>query len=228
MKHGKKPVLFSYTFLLSWVEELTPKETEDSIMALSRAMLKSMGLTEEQVSAIVEANSESLEGLKAERDKYKADAEKLPEVQKELKEAQDAAKKSGDAAKIQKDFDDYKAEVQARETKSKKESALRKVAKDAGLTDAGIAKAVKYQDFTKIELDDNGEIKDAKDLMKSLKEEWPEHLIKDGAHGANTPTPPGGNGGGDSGNSRAAQLYKEHYATLYGQQNDTQKGDNNK
>lgn len=197
-------------------------------MALKREFLAALGIEESKIQPIIDAHIETVDALKKERDTYKAEADKLPGVQAELEKAQAAAKDSGDAAKIQKDFDDYKAEVQARETKAKKESALRKVAKDAGLTDAGIAKAVKYQDFTKIELDDKGEIKDAKDLMKSLKEEWPEHLNKEGAHGADTPTPPGGNGGGDSGNSRAAQLYKEHYATLYGQQNDTQKGENNK
>ena len=210
-------MLFSYIFLLSWVEEQTPKGKDDSVMALTRAFLKSMSLTDEQISAIVEANSESLEGIKAERDKYKAEAEKLPALQKELKDAQEAAKKSGDAAKIQKEFDDYKAEVLAKETKSRKEAALRKVAKDAGLTDAGIAKAVKYSDYASIELDDNGEIKDAKGMIKSLKEEWPEHLEKTETHGADTPTPPGGNGGGGGkGNPRAAEVYKEYHAALYG------------
>ena len=199
-------------------------------MSLTRNFLKSMGLTDEQVSGIIEAHTDTVDALKAERDQYKAEAEKLPEVQKELKTAQEAAKKSGDAAKIQKDFDDYKAEVQAKETRAKKEAALRKVAKDAGLTDAGIAKAVKYSDYTAIELDDKDEIKDAKDLIKSLREEWPEHLVKENTKGADTPTPPGGNGGnGSKGNPRAAEVYKEYHAALYGQpqqQNNNQTGNN--
>ena len=207
-------------------------------MALTRNLLDALGIEKEKQQTIIDAHAETVEALKAERDKYKADAEKLPEVQKELKTAQDAAKKSGDAAKIQKDFDDYKASVEAEKTKAAKETALRKVAKDAGLTDAGIAKAVKYQDFTKIELDEKGEVKDAKELIKSLKEEWPEHIAKENSQGADVSNPPGGNGGGNGskGNPRAAEVYKQYHAALYGGQpqqnnqagNNGQEGANNK
>lgn len=197
-------------------------------MALTRKLLDALGIEASKIEQIIEAHTETVEALKAERDSYKADAAKLPEVQEELKTAKEAAKKSGDAEKIQKDFDAYKAQVEAEKSKAAKETALRRIAKDAGLTEAGIAKAVKYQDFTKIVLDDKGEVVDAKDLIKSLKEEWPEHLAKEDTHGADTKTPPGGNGGGDNGGaSRAAQLYKAHYAAMYGQQNNNEKGDNN-
>lgn len=196
-------------------------------MALTRKLLTALGIEPDKQEQIIEAHTETVDALKAERDRYKADAEKLPGVQEELTKAQAAAKDSGDAAKIQKEFDDYKAQVEAEKTKAAKETALRKVAKDAGLTEAGIAKALKYSDFAKIELDEKGEIKGAKDVIKSLKEEWPEHIIKDGAQGAGTETPPGNNGG-SSGNSRAAQLYNQHYSMMYGQQpnNNGTKGDN--
>ena len=46
-------------------------------MALTRAFLKGMGLTEEQVSAIIEAHTDSTEALKAQRDQYKRDADQL-------------------------------------------------------------------------------------------------------------------------------------------------------
>jgi len=211
-------------------EEQPPKNWRIEIMALTRAMLKGMNLTEEQVSAIIDAHTETVDGLKEQLKQFKTDAEKLPEVQRELEKAQKDLEKSGDAAKIQKDFDDYKAEVQAKETRVKKEAALRKVAKDAGLTDAGIAKAVKYSDYTAIELDDKDEIKEPKNLIKSLREEWPEHLVKENTKGADTPTPPGGNGGnGSKGNPRAAEVYKEYHAALYGQpqqQNNNQTGNN--
>ena len=52
-------------------------------MALTRNMLKGMGLTDEQVSAIIDAHTDTTDALKAQRDQYKADAEKLPAVQKE-------------------------------------------------------------------------------------------------------------------------------------------------
>lgn len=163
-------------------------------MALTRSYLKGMGLTDEQVSGIIEAHTDTVDGLKKEIERYKADAEKLPGVQAELEKAKEAAKNSGDAAKIQKAFDDYKAEVEAKESAAAKKAAYEKVAKDAGLTEAGIAKAVKYADWDSVELDEKGNIKDSKALIKSLKEEWPEHISKTSEKGAETPTPPGGSG----------------------------------
>ena len=53
-------------------------------MALTRKLLKGMGLTDEQVDTIIEAHTDTVDGLKADIGKYKADAEKLPGIQKEL------------------------------------------------------------------------------------------------------------------------------------------------
>ena len=65
-------------------EELGPKERKIGNMALTRTLLKGLGLTEEQVGTIIEAHSETVNGLKEELGTYKAAAEKLPGVQKEL------------------------------------------------------------------------------------------------------------------------------------------------
>ena len=57
-------------------------------MALTRKMLSGMGLTAEQVDAIIDEHTNVTQGLIADRDKYKADAEKLPGVQKQLDDLQ--------------------------------------------------------------------------------------------------------------------------------------------
>ena len=59
-------------------------------MALTRKLLKGMGLTEEQVDTIIEAHTETTDGLKKDIEKYKGDAEKLPGVQKELNDLKTA------------------------------------------------------------------------------------------------------------------------------------------
>lgn len=61
-------------------------------MALTRKLLKGMGLTDEQVDTIIEAHTDTVDGLKADVSKYKADAEKLPGIQKQL----DDLKAAGD------------------------------------------------------------------------------------------------------------------------------------
>ena len=53
-------------------------------MSLTRGMLKGMGLTDEQVSAIIDAHTETVDGLKDSLKAAKADADKLKVVQKEL------------------------------------------------------------------------------------------------------------------------------------------------
>lgn len=185
-------------------------------MALTREFLTALGIEKEKHQAIIDAHTETTDALKAERDRYKADAEKLPKVQEDLKKAQAAAKDSGEYDKLKKEFDDYKADVASKEALAAKKAAFQKVAKDAGLTEAGIAKAAKYQDYSKIELDDKGEIKDAKDLMKTIKEEWPEHVAKKETKGAETPNPPeGGNGG--SGYSDIRAMTAKWHAAKYGE-----------
>lgn len=146
--------------------------------------------TDEIENQIMALHLGVVDSLKDDISKYKTDAEKLPGVQAELEKLKDSAKDGGDAAKIQQAFDDFKAEVAAKEAKAAKEAVLRELAKDAGLSEAGVAKAVKYADWDKIELDKDGKAKDAKDLIKSLKEEWPEYIQTDGAKGADTPNPP--------------------------------------
>ena len=53
-------------------------------MALTRKLLKGMGLTDEQVDTIIEAHTDTVDGLKADVSKYKSDAEKLAGVEKAL------------------------------------------------------------------------------------------------------------------------------------------------
>lgn len=169
------------------------KKGKDSVMALTRKLLSALGIEADKIEQIIEAHTETVDGLKQQIAQYKSDAEKLPDVQRQLAEAKDAAKDSGDYDKLKKEFDDYKAEVAGRETLAAKKAALTKLAKDAGLTEAGIAKAVKYAEWDKIELDDKGEAKDAAALLKGLKEEWPEYIGSSETKGAETAKPPAKN-----------------------------------
>ena len=162
-------------------------------MALTRKLLTALGIDADKQDQIIDAHVETVDGLKQQIAQFKADADKLPEVQAKLEKAEEAAKHSGDAVKIQKDFDDYKAQVEAEKSKAAKESALRKIAKDAGLTEAGIAKAVKYAAWDTIEVNEKGEAKNASDLMKALKDEWAEYIGSSETKGAEVPKPaPGG------------------------------------
>ena len=164
-------------------------------MSLTRKMLKAMGIEEEKIDQIIEAHSETVDSLKADRDSYKEDAEKLKDVQKEL----DDLKAKGDDGwkekhdRLKEEFDQYKNDVQAKETKAAKEAAYRAILKDANLSEKGIEKAIKYAEWDKIELDADGKLKDANDHIKAAREEWAEYVTTTTTTGAKTSTPPANN-----------------------------------
>lgn len=165
-------------------------------MALTRKFLAAMGIEADKIDSIIDAHTDTVDGLKNQLEAAKAEAEKLTEVQEELKKAKEAAKNSGEYDKLKKEFEDYKAEVANKETLAAKKAALTKIAKDAGLSEAGIAKAIKYADWSKVELDDKGEAKDGKALIKGLKDEWPEYIQTREQRGAETANPPAGTSSG--------------------------------
>ena len=166
-------------------------------MSLTRKMLKAMGIEEEKIDQIIEAHSETVDSLKADRDSYKEDAEKLKDVQKEL----DDLKAKGDDGwkekhdRLKAEFDQYKNDVQEKETKAAKEAAYRAILKDANLSEKGIEKAIKYAEWDKIELGEDGKLKGANDHIKAVREEWAEYVTTTTTTGARTSTPPANNGG---------------------------------
>jgi len=161
-------------------------------MALTRKFLQALGIEDSKIESIIDAHTETVDALKKERDAYKAEADKLPEVQAKLDKAQAAAKDSGEYDKLKQEYDDYKTEVAKEKALAAKKSALREIAKDAGLSEAGIAKVLKYHDYDKMELDDKGAVKEKAALLKGLKEEWPEYIQTTETKGAETATPPSG------------------------------------
>ena len=166
-------------------------------MSLTRKMLKAMGIEEEKIDQIIEAHSETVDSLKADRDSYKEDAEKLKDVQKEL----DDLKAKGDDGwkekhdKLKGEFDAYKKDVEEKEAHSKKVEAYKAILKDANLSEKGIEKAIKYAEWDKIELDTDGKLKGANDHIKAVRDEWAEYVTTTTTTGAKTSTPPANNGG---------------------------------
>lgn len=199
-------------------------------MALTRKMLKAMGIEEEKIEQIIDEHAETVNALKQQRDQYKVDAEKLPGVQKELDEYKEAAEKDGESPykakyeETQQKFDDYKAEVAAKETKAKKTAAYRKLLKDAKISEKRLDSILKLSPVDDIELDDKGEIKDAENLKKKIEEEWSDFIVKEETRGAENQNPPGGSGGrqpaGGGTKSRAAQIQQQYQNSLYGTKED--------
>ena len=167
-------------------------------MALTRKFLSALGIEADKVDEIITAHTEVTDALKADRDKYKADAEKLPAIQKELDELKSAQTGEDPYQKkyeeLQKEFNDYKADIEAKNTTAKKEQAFRAILKEIGVSDKVIDNVIKVSDMSKIEFDDKGEVKGADDLKKSLSTEWAGFISTKKEEGANSANPPANNG----------------------------------
>jgi hypothetical protein len=163
-------------------------------MALTRTLLKGMGLNEEQIITVIEAHIETVDGLKKDISKYKGDAEKLPAVQKEL----DDLKAAGDGGykekyeKEHKAFEDFKTAQTAKETRQAKENAYREFLKSVGVSEKRIPSIIKVTDLNAVELEGD-KVKDADKLTESVKTEWADFIETSNTNGANTNTPPANN-----------------------------------
>ena len=169
-------------------------------MALTRKLLKGMGLTDEQVDTIIEAHTDTVDGLKADVTRYKADAEKLPSVQKQL----DDLKASGDDGykeKYEKEhsaFEAFKTDITAKESKAAKEKAVRAYFESKNITGANLDLAMRGcgEEMAALELDGE-KIKDTKSL-DALVDGTYKGLVSTtqtkGANPANPPANPGGIG----------------------------------
>ena len=170
-------------------------------MGFSRTMLKAMNIEEEQIEQIIDAHSETVDALKAERDGFKEDAAKLAAVQKELDELKakgdDGYKAKYEAEKAA--HDALKADIAAKETKKAKTDAYRELLKGANIDEKRIATILRAEAPTidKIELDADGKIKNAEQYTESIKSDWADFIVTQSAKGANTATPPA-NGGAAS------------------------------
>jgi len=145
-------------------------------------------------------HSADLDSIKEERDSFKKDAETLASVQKELnelKEATNGGKKNAFEVKynaIKEEYDNYKRDIEAKETKSKKEAAYRALLKEVGVSDKRIDAVLKVTDLDDAKLGEDGKFENASDLKKSIKDEWSDFIVTNGQKGADVSNPPAGGG----------------------------------
>lgn len=179
-------------------------------MSLTRKYLKALDIDETKIDQIIEQHIETLDSVKTERDEYKEKAEAAAEIQKKL----DAMTKERDKLQIKLDdgnsykakyeaehqaFEDYKKGVDADKVKTNKVNAYKALLKKAGVKDTDNGKRyndiVRITDFDAIELDDNGNIKDADTVVENIKSEWSGFVATTKQTGADTETPPANNHG---------------------------------
>jgi transcription-repair coupling factor (superfamily II helicase) len=194
-------------------------------MAVTRKLLKALGIEDEKADQILEAHTETVNEIREERDRYKAEAEQLPGVQQELNSLREAAEQNANNPykaqyeAVKKQFDDYKADVAAQQAKASKQTAYRKLLKEQGISDKFIDPIMKITSVDDLELNDKGQFTNEEDLKKNIQTEYEGFTVKEEIHGAQSYNPPGTGGGAAGGGatkSRAAILAEQYSASLYG------------
>lgn len=168
-------------------------------MALTKAQVKEI-LSEagadgekiaDAVQKILDGHVATIEALKEERDSLKKEIE---QNKADLAEYEKLKKASGDIDALQKEYDDYKANVEAEKERTKKENAYREILKDVGIPERHFPKILKYSDVNGIEFDEEGNVKGADEIRKNIEAEWSDHIEKKTIENVKTPNPPS-NGG---------------------------------
>jgi len=175
-------------------------------MALTRRFLSALGIEAEKIDEIINAHAETVDALKAERDDFKEKAEEHDRIKNDLDKANERIaelEKGGDKDStykvkydaIKEEFEAYKNNIEAENTKASKSKAYKELLKEIGISEKRIDTVAKVADFDKIELNKDGSIKKADELKESLSKEWEDFIVQERQEGADVSNPPKNTGG---------------------------------
>ena len=86
------------------------------------------------------------------------------------------------------------------------------------MSEKRLAAVLRVTNLDELEFDEDGKIKDSDKVKENIKSEWSDFIAKEEKKGAETETPPKGQGGEGHVPSRAAQIAAKHYEAVYGKQ----------
>ena len=137
----------------------------------------------DKVNQLQTLHHEIVNGLMDEKDEAIQRAEKAEKAAESAKAEKEAAEKS---------LTDYKAQQTQKDTHAAKEAKFRELLKSAGVLDKYADRVVRLsgEDIDKLELDEKGNVKDAKKHTDNLKADWSDFVGTTTTTGANVDTPP--------------------------------------
>lgn len=163
-------------------------------MGLTRSMLKGMGLTDEQIGAIIEEHINVVDGLKTEREKLKDKIDSLEELKEENKSLKEEIKSKDDYQskyeKLDAEYNDFKKSLEEKNKVTQIKNSYAELLKKNNIADKYIDKILKVTNFDNLELDKNGKLKNENDINKSIQEEWDTFITTTKVSGVDVKTPP--------------------------------------
>ena len=159
-------------------------------MGFTRSFLKASGLTDEQVSAVMEEHVSVVDALKKERDGFKAEAERAAELQKELEGIKGGEDFKEKYEKEHQAFEDFKKKTADDAEAARVKAAYRSLLVDEKIGAKRIEAIMRVTDFSKMKLDKDGTLAGEAELRKAIGDEWGEFRTTVTERGAKVETPP--------------------------------------
>lgn len=125
-------------------------------------------------------------------DRYNAKKAQAEELQTKLEESEGL---QGKYDKLKNDFDTYKGEQEAKETRTKKQDAYKEILKKAGIPEKRFAVILKTVDLDELKISSDGKLENEDKVEKSVKEEWSDFIVTTHETGIDSANPPSNNGG---------------------------------
>lgn len=162
-------------------------------MALTRQMLKAMGIEDEKIDQIIESHAESVDGLKKQAEEYREQAAKVPGLEKKIEELSAESTDEGEwQEKFEaehKAFEEFKAATLAETAKRVKTDLYRGLLRESGVDEKRIESILKVTDLESIEVVE-GAITDRDAQAEKIKAEWSDFIVKKRTEGAQVDDPP--------------------------------------
>lgn len=159
-------------------------------MAFTRSFLKSTGLTDEQITAVMEEHVAVTDALKGERDNFKAEAEKAADLQKQLDDIRGGEDFKEKYEKEHQAFEDFKKKTADDAEAAKVQAAYRSLLVDEKIGAKRLDSIMRVTDFSKMKLDKEGKLVNEQELRKSIGDEWGEFKTTVTEKGAAIDKPP--------------------------------------
>lgn len=164
---------------------------------LTRKMLKAMSIDDEKIDQIIEAHTETVDGLK---EKLKAAEAKAADYDDVVKERDDLKAKSGDDFKKKyedehKAFAAYKKDVESKATMEAKQKAVRAYLESKGITGANLEIAMRgVKDEINAAEVDGDKLKDTAALDALIGGDFKGLIVTQGKQGVPSANPPKNSG----------------------------------
>ena len=161
-------------------------------MALTNAMLKEMGIEQEQRDQIMTAHQEVLEEIKAERDKLRDTAAKVPDLEKTIEELKAAQPTEDWEAKYQEkaaELESFREQVAEEKAKAEKASLYKSALREVGVGEKFVDDIMGVVDLTSVAVED-GKLADAENLKTELADKYSTFITQTSTQGAKVEEPP--------------------------------------